>query len=421
MKYRQRIVDKTLKEKLTTKGAVLIEGSKWCGKTTTAKQQAKSVVFMHDPNLREQYMELSKIAPSLLLSGETPVLIDEWQVAPNLWDAVRFEVDQRNQSGQFILTGSAVPLLTENQHSGIGRITRLMMRPMSLFESGDSKGSVSLKELFNHPKELASKNEYTLENIAYFLCRGGWPYSIDQDVKTSLRHALDYYEGIVESEISRADGVKREKRRAERILKSYARNIATQVKMSEILKDIQANEADTFDIETLSLYLNALKLIYVIEDLPAWSPNIRSKTAIRTTDTRHFVDPSIAVAALGLNPSSLLKDLKTFGYLFESMCIRDLRVYAESNDGKVYHYRDAAGLEADAIIQLKDGRYALIEVKLGNQERIEEAATNLLKLKDKIDTEKMREPSFMMVLTATNYAYRRSDGIYVVPITCLKD
>ncbi len=297
----------------------------------------------------------------------------------------------------------------------------MTMRPMSLFESGESTGAVSLSDLFQGSKKIIDSNNKTIQDIAFYVCRGGWPSSLNLDSDNAVKLAYEYVDGIINSEISRVDNVKRDKTRAEKLLKSYARNISTSVKLTEIQKDVLANDLETFDIETLNLYINALKLLFVIEDQPAWSPNLRSKTAIRTTDTRHFVDPSIAVAALGLNPSGLLSDLKLFGYLFESLCIRDLRVYAERIDGKVYHYRDKSGLEADAVIQLRDGSYALIEVKLGDQERIDAGAKNLLKLRDLIDTDKMKEPIFLMVLTGTNFAYQREDGVYVVPITSLKD
>lgn len=376
---------------------------------------------MQDPQNSEQYKEMAKIAPSMLMDGETPRLIDEWQLSPNLWDAIRFEVDRRSKVNQFILTGSSVPLLDSTQHTGIGRISRMAMRPMSLYESGDSNGLVSLSQLFETKSVTNSKSEKTIEDIAYFICRGGWPSAIDMERKFALRQAYEYVDGIIESEISRVDGVKRDKTRAEKLLKSYARNISTSVRLSEIQKDVLANDIDSFDIETLNKYINALKLLYVIEDQPAWSPNLRSKTAIRTTDTRHFVDPSIAVAALGSNPEGLLNDLNLFGYLFESMCIRDLRIYAEAIDGKVLHYRDKNRLEADAVIQLRDGRYGLVEVKLGNQDRIDESAYNLIKLSQNIDSDKMNTPSFLMVITGGRFAYKREDGVLVIPITNLKD
>lgn len=293
---------------------------------------------MQDPQNSEQYKEMATIAPSMLMDGETPRLIDEWQLSPNLWDAIRFEIDKRSNVNQFILTGSSVPLLNPTQHSGVGRISRMTMRPMSLFESNDSNGSVSLEQLFKGIDAVKGHSNKTIDDIAFFLCRGGWPSSIDKDQKVALKIVYEYVDGIIESEISRVDGVKRDKTRTEKLLKSYARNISTSVKITELQKDVLANDIDSFDIETLNKYINALKLLYVIEDQPAWSPNLRSKTAIRTTDTRHFVDPSIAVAALGSNPEGLLNDLNLFGYLFESMCIRDLRIYAEAIDGKVLHY-----------------------------------------------------------------------------------
>jgi hypothetical protein len=361
----------------------------------------------------------------LLLNGETPRLIDEWQIAPQLWDVIRFTVDHRGEDGQFILTGSSVPLIGKEEkmlmHTGTGRIGRLRMRPMSLWESGDSSGEISLKLLFDGVEQSAVCN-VDLEHIAFLVCRGGWPRATLQDPRIALDRAVDYFEAVVNSDIQRVDGVLRNPDRTARIMRSYARLQGTQSPLSAIGADLKANENFTFDDRTVSAYLNALRLIFVVEDLPAWNPNLRSKSAIRTSDTRYFIDPSIAVAALGLGPKDLINDLNTFGFLFEAMCIRDLRVFSDALNGHVYHYRDKDGLECDAVIHLRDGAYGLIEVKLGGDKLIDEGAANLIKLSKKIDTTRMKEPSFMMVLIAVgSYAYKRPDGVYVVPLSCLKD
>jgi predicted AAA+ superfamily ATPase len=379
---------------------------------------------MDNPATKQINLTTANIKPELLLEGSTPRLIDEWQIAPQLWDAIRFTVDHRKDDGQFILTGSAVPLIGEEEkklmHSGTGRVGRLRMRPMSLWESGDSSGQVSLEQLFEGVEQSAVCSS-DLERIAYLVCRGGWPRATFQEPDIALDRATDYYDAVVNTDIQRVDGVLRNPSRAARIMRSYARLQGTQAPISAISADLKANENSTFDDRTLSAYLNALRLIFVIEDLPAWNPNLRSKSAIRTSDTRYFIDPSIAVAALGLGPKDLINDLNTFGFLFECMCIRDLRVYADALNGQLYHYRDKDGLECDAVLHLRNGAYGMIEVKLGGDKLIEEGATNLLKLAKKIDTTRMNEPSFMMVLTAVgNYAFQRTDGIYVVPISCLK-
>lgn len=418
--YIPRIVDEELKEKLESKGAVLIIGPKWCGKSTTALQQANSSIFMQDPTNQYQNIMLAKASPKRLLSGDTPRLIDEWQIVPSIWDAVRFEIDQRNEFGQFILTGSATPPDNEKiHHSGIGRITRLVMRPMSLFESKDSNGDVSLSDLFNGNCDIDGFTDKTLDDIAYLVCRGGWPNAIVDNKKIALRQAIDYYDGLINYDIYKLDDVKRKSDRMNLLMKSYARNISSQASIATIRKDMIQNDVSTLNEETISSYITVLKKLYVIEDLPAWNPNLRSKTAVRTTETRHFVDPSIACAALGMGPDDLINDLHTFGLLFESLCIRDLRIYAQRLDGEVYHYRDSTNLEADAVIHLRNGKYGIIEVKLFDEDSIEQGAKNLLKLQEKIDTTVMKKPSFLMVLTATPYAYKREDGVYVVPITCL--
>ena len=400
----------------------MIEGPKWCGKTTTAEQISKSILYMANPENKEQNLMLADINPSLLLKGDVPRLIDEWQLAPKLWDAVRFEVDHRKSEGQFILTGSSVPadknLIT---HTGTGRISFLLMRPMSLYESLESNGTVSLADLFAS-KEVSGVNNLSLEDIAYLCCRGGWPRSISMEKDIALEQAFDYYDAVVSSDISRVDGVKRESIRVKNLMRSYARNIGSQASIETLRNDIINNDSFSLDSDTVFSYINALKKIFVVEDSPAWNPNLRSKTAIRSSDTRYFIDPSIATASLGIGPSDLINDLNTFGLVFENLCVRDLRVYAESMNGSLYHYRDSSSLECDAVIHLRNGDYGLIEIKLGGDMLIEEGASNLIKLKDKLDTTKMKKPSFLMILTATgNYAYKRKDDIYVVPIGCLKN
>lgn len=421
--YRPRIADRILERKLKGKGAVLIEGAKWCGKTTTAEQQAKSVLYMSEPGRMEQNIQLATLNPKLLLVGENPRLIDEWQIAPQLWDSIRFESDHRHQFGLFILTGSCVPPdMSKIIHSGTGRFAWLRMRPMSLWESGDSTGEVSLSSMFEGNLDIAGISTIDLERVAFLTCRGGWPSSIAMDDDIALDQAFDYINAVESRDIQRVDGVARDPERVHRLLRSYARHQGTQVANTAIRDDLADKEGKSFDIDTVSSYIKALKNIFVIEDVEAWNPNLRSKTAIRSSDTRYFTDPSIATAALGVGPNDLINDLNTFGLIFETFCIRDLRTYAEALNGEVRHYRDKNGLECDAVIHLRDGRYGLIEIKLGGEKLINEGASILNELAKKIDTTKMKKPSFMMVLTATgNYAFRREDGVLVVPIGCLKD
>lgn len=421
--YKPRIADRLLARKLAGKGAVLVEGAKWCGKTTTAEQQAKSILYMSATGKVESNKQLARINPSLLLSGDKPRLIDEWQVAPILWDAVRFESDHSSHLGLYILTGSSVPAdMSEVIHSGTGRIGWLRMRPMSLWESGDSNGAVSLADLFTTPEQIAGISSLTLEDIAFLTCRGGWPLAVSMDKEIALDQAFDYIDAVEKRDISQADGVERDPVRVHRLLRSYSRHQGGQVSLGTIKADLIVNESDSFDEDTISSYIKALKKIFVIEDVEAWNPNLRSKTAIRSSDTRYFTDPSIATAALGLGPKDLMFDLNTFGLLFETLCIRDLRVFAEALNGNVYHYRDKNGLECDAVVHLRNGSYGLIEVKLGGDNLIEEGVATLKMLESKIDTTRMKNPSFLMVLTAVgDYAYRREDGVYVVPIGCLKD
>jgi predicted AAA+ superfamily ATPase len=419
-KYLPRIADKVLATALGASGAVLIEGPKWCGKTRTAEEKAASALYMQNPDHTASYLQAADIKPSLLLKGDTPRLIDEWQMAPVLWDAVRFAVDQRGETGQFILTGSAVPKDNAVQHTGTGRISRMIMRPMSLFESLESKGMVSLKSLFDgNVGEESGHSSLTIEGLAFALIRGGWPASIGRKESVALRQVYDYVDAVINIDVSRVDGIEKSPARLRALIRSLARNVSTTASIATIYKDIALDE-QTISEKTISAYINALRRIFVIEDLPAWNPAMRSKTALRNTPKRHFVDPSIAAAVLRANSDSLLSDFNTFGLLFESLCIRDLRVYAQSIDGEVFHYRDKNGLEADAIVHLKDGRWGAVEVKMGAKE-IEKAAENLKILREKVNLDKMKEPSFLMVLTATELGYQRDDGVYIVPIGCLRD
>ncbi len=421
--YKARITDSILQRKLAGKGAVLIEGPKWCGKTTTAEQAAKSTLYMSDPENEKQNLALVDINPKLLLQGEAPRLIDEWQIAPRLWDAVRYEVDHRDAEGQFILTGSAVPPNNDEiKHTGTGRFAWLLMRPMSLFESGESNGLVSLADLFAGQKDIVGINSLDINKLAFLVCRGGWPRASFLADEIALDQAYDYYDAIVKTDISRVDRVRRDAERVKRLMRSYARNQGAQVSNEALKADMEVNDMGTLDTNTVISYVNALKKIFVIEEMPAWNPNLRSRTSVRSADTRYFIDPSIAVAALGVGPNDLLNDLSTFGLLFETMCVRDLRVFADAMNGCVYHYRDKTGLECDAVIHLRNGAYGLIEIKLGGDNAIEHGAQTLKKLRDKIDTDKMKVPAFLMVLTGTSkYAFQREDGVYVVPIGCLRN
>lgn len=417
--YLPRVSDELLKLKIESKGAVLIEGAKWCGKTTSALQFAKSVLFMQQPENKAQNILMADISPKTLLAGENPRLIDEWQLAPKLWDAVRFEVDQRRALGQFILTGSATPPdWSLVSHTGTGRIARLIMRPMSLLESKESSGEISLKDLFSGNKELVGRSDIDASQLAFLACRGGWPMSVKLTGLSALLQARDYVDSVAESELSLADNTRRDEYRLRQFLRSYARLVGSQASASQIQKDISAN-TEVSD-KTVYEYQRVLKGIFVIEDTPAWNPNLRSKTAIRSTDTRYFVDPSIGAASLGLGPEDLLADLNTFGFIFENLCIRDLRIYAEALDGSVFHYRDSNNLECDAVIHLRNGKYGLVEIKLGGDKLIEEGVATLKKLESKLDTDRMNKPSFLMVLTGVgDYAFRRPDGVYVVPIGSL--
>lgn len=433
--YKNRVADRLLAEKLEAFGAVLIEGPKYCGKTTLATQQARSILSMADTDTLGQNLALARTNISRLIAGETPRLIDEWQIAPQFWDAVRNEVDKRNEDGQFMLTGSAVPpkpkkdesgniIEEENiHHTGTGRISRLRLRTMSLWESEDSTGDVSLEELFINPGTVDGVSNIDLDRLAYLTCRGGWPKAVlKKSEKAALAQAFDYYDSVVSNDIKRVDDIDRDEELTKRIMRSYARNQGTQATVGTILADIKSNGDERMSDSTVYSYIKALKEIFVIEDSIAWNPNLRSKTAIRTSDTRYFIDPSIATAALGMGPKDLINDMETFGVIFETLAIRDLRVYADALDGKVYHYRDKNNLECDAVIHLRNGSYGLVEVKIGGAELIKEGAESLKTLSSKIDSTRMKTPSFMMVLTGIGkFAYKRpEDGVLVVPIGCLR-
>lgn len=460
--YRQRLVDKTLQQALRRSGAVLVEGPKWCGKTTTAEQAAASIRYLDEPGKLESNQLLAKINPAELLAGSAPLLLDEWQLAPELWDAIRFTVDRRATPGQFILTGSAVPANLEKlHHTGTGRFARIRMRPMSLYESGESSGAVSLAKLFQNsaredveappnaetapsvrnstsgskvlsdllrskssansrePRFLAS-SALTIEDLCQAIIRGGWPQATFLSPADATATARDYFQAVVTQDISRVDEVNRDEARTRRLMRSYARLQGSQAAIATIQADMRAHEAQTMSPDTINNYLEALRRIFVIEDLPAWSPKLRSKTAIRTSDTRYFTDPSIAATALEATGKDLAGDPQTLGFLFETLAVRDLRAYTEALGGALYHYRDKSGLECDTIAHLDDGRYSLIEIKLGGEDAIETAAATLKKLAGLIDTSKMRAPSFLAVLTGVGeFAYQRADGVYVIPLGTL--
>ncbi|MDR2266576.1 MAG: DUF4143 domain-containing protein [Christensenellaceae bacterium] len=418
-KYLPRHADWVLKDMLKTFKAVYITGPKWCGKTTTAERQAKSYLYMQDVNQRENYLKTADVLPSFLLKGSKPRLLDEWQDAPVLWDGVRCLVDQRHTPGHYILTGSVTVKNGLTAHSGTGRITRMCMRTMSLFESKESNGEVSLKSLFKSDQDIESISELTILNLAFSVSRGGWPAAVAEKTKgRALRFAYNYVEDIIKTEISKVDDVQRPPNAVRDLMRSIAHNVSRQVTLSTLCKDLEKGEH--LDQSTIQDYLNALSKIFIVEDLRSWNPTTRSKATSSREPIRHFTDPSLAVAILGLNTNGLLKDFITFDFLFKSLCVRDLRIYSSLIDGEVFHYRDENGLEVDAIVQLRDGRWGGVAIKMGSAE-IDKGAANLIKLKDTVDLDKLKTPSFLMVLTATKYAYRRNDGVYVVPIGCLRD
>lgn len=420
--YRNRVADQLLQDQLEAAGVVLVQGAKWCGKTTTAVHAAKSVLYMDDPRQLQNNLRLAETNPSALLEGPAPRVIDEWQLAPQLWDAARFEVSRRGALGMLIFTGSAVPPdKSKITHTGTGRFAWLTMRPMSLWESGESNGMLSLESLFEGVAQDVAAAEMDVERMAYLVCRGGWPQTLKMKDRASLLQARNYVDAVCNSDITRVDGVGRNPALAHLLMRSYSRHQGGQVPVSTIVADLKENYNTEVSEATVASYINALKKIFVVEDMPAWRPNLRSKTAIRTSDTRYFVDSSIAAASLGIGPKDLLADFNTYGLLFETLAVRDLRVYAEALDGHVSHYRDRNGLECDAVVHLRNGKYGLVEVKIGGDTLIEEGVKNLKNLSQKIDTDRMNEPSFMMVLTAIgDYAFRRSDGVWIVPIAALK-
>ena len=423
MRYKQRIADSLIAYRLQSKGGILIEGPKWCGKTTTAKQFAKSILDLGDSSILSNAQMALQVNPSSLLNGDTPRLVDEWQTLPALWDMARSEIDKRQAFGQFILTGSSVPPEQEKiHHSGTGRFTRINMRPMSLWESGESNGSISLKDLFEGKEYEPQNNALDLQQIAFLICRGGWPQATFLKGEIALVEARDYYEAIYKTDIHRIDKVRRNSERTRLLLRSYARNQGCPVSLKRLSDDIKENDNYSISYETVSDYIDALKKLFVIEDMPAWNPNLRSKSAIQTSDTRYFIDPSIATGALSIGPQDLLNDLRTMGLFFEAMAVRDLRTYADALSGNVFHFRNAAGLECDAVLHRRNGTYCLIEIKLGGQDLIEKGASTLKDLASKINLEKMPYPSFMMILTAVgDFSYQRpQDGIWVVPLGCLR-
>lgn len=419
--YLKRIIEENIKKSMLTNGCVVIEGPKWCGKSTTAEMFAKSIVKLQRPATFRQYKMLSDIGDNNLLRGEKPLLFDEWQKIPDLWDYIRNEIDETNGKGLFLLTGSAKPIEDKERHTGIGRMKKIFMRTMSLWESEESTGEVSLSKLFKGLEKVSGKNHFKLKDIIHIACRGGFPSSVtEENKKRSLYYAKDYVDTLLSTDITDVDEIKRNPTRARAILKSYARNISTSAPMTTILKDIESNYG-VEDIKTIYSYVNAFNKLFVIEDTESWTPKLRSKTTIRKTNTRHFVDPSIATVVLGANPNDLINDLNTFGLIFENLVIRDLKIYADILEGNVYNYHDKDGLEADAIIHLNSGEWGLVEVKLGGERLINEAAENLMKLSEKIDHDKMKKPSFLAVITASDeFAYTRKDGVHVIPIACLK-
>ncbi len=428
--YKKRILDAVLERRLAGTGAVLVEGPKWCGKTTTCEQHAKSVLYMADPVRRDRYLAQAAVDITELLKGEQPRLIDEWQDAPKFWDAIRFDVDHSSGWGHYILTGSAVPPDDKRErsgkkdivHSGTGRIVRVRMRTMSLWESSESSGTVSIGALFAGERFKPGKSiERSLKDTAYLICRGGWPQAVNQGGETALDSAFDYVDAVVNSDISRVDGVSRNPTRARRLLRSYARLQGTQATIPTIRSDMAAGDGGGPDDDTVSSYLNALRKIFVVEDAEAWCPALRSKAAIRMSPTRYFSDPSIATAVLGLGPEDLMNDIRAYGWFFEALVVRDLRVYADALNGSVSHYLDRNGLECDAVVHLRNGTSGLVEVKLGGETLIEEGAKTLNALSGLIDTSRQREVAFKMVVTATgDFAYQRPDGIVICPIGCLR-
>lgn len=421
--YRERIIDDIVKSKLASFGAVCIEGPKWCGKTWTALNHSNSVVYIGDPHNNFQNRLLAEVDPSIVLDGLNPRLIDEWQEVPSLWDAVRFEVDKTKYKGQFILTGSSTPKSFGVLHSGTGRIDRIMMRPMSLYESGDSDGSVSLKMLFANTIKTTKNDSMSLSKLAYLATRGGWPGSLGMDEKQASDIAKSYLKSILAEDVTKIDGVKRDSKKVKALIKSLARNVATSVSNATLIKDIKEFEGDVIDPNTIASYLDILTRLFIIDNQQAYDMNYRSSTRVAKSPKRHFIDPSLAVAALEMSPSMLLKDLNLFGFLFESLVIRDLKIYAEANRGSVYYFRHHdTGDEIDAVIELDDGTWGAFEIKLGHNQ-VDKAAENLLKIKMILDhTDHKKSPTVLCVICGLGeYAYKRPDGVFVVPIGCLRE
>ena len=417
-KYISRIIDKEIDDLLKIMGAVLIEGCKWCGKSTTGAKHAKSIIELQNPNNQEEYNQISNTKPSLFLNGEKPRMFDEWQMYPVIWDAIRTDVDHTGLKGQYILTGSARPQEGTTMHTGTGRISRVLMRPMSLYESGESTGEVSLMDLFNN-LDISGESKLSLEDIASIIVRGGWPAAINIKEDIKYRISKEYVKSLIHEEVKNIDGVERNPEKMQSVLRSLSRNIATPVSNATLVNDVKNNFDNEVSRPTLNDYINTLEKLYVVEEIKATNLNLRSKYAIRTTSKKIFVDPSIATATLEINPNDLLNDLNTFGFMFESLCLRDLEIYSQSHGGNITFYRDENDFEIDAILKLSNGKWGAIEIKLGAG-YIDEAAKNLLKLKENIN-EKATPPSFLMVLTASNYSYRRNDGVYVISIGTLKD
>lgn len=418
-KYMPRIIDSEIDELLKIMGAVLIEGCKWCGKSTTGKQHAKSILEFQNPDKQNDYVRIKNTQPSLFLTGEKPRMFDEWQMYPVVWDSIRTDVDHTGLKGQYLLTGSARPADGTTMHSGTGRIARVLMRPMSLYESGDSNGKVSLKDIIDG-KDIAAVNELSLEQLASVIVRGGWPAALETDGNLKYREAREYLKSLLREEVSSIDGVERNTSKMSAVLRSMARNISTPVANTTLVNDVKNNFNDEISRPTLNDYIETLERLYVIENVNATNLNIRSKSALRTKPKKEFVDPSIAAAALDLSPDDLLYDLNYFGFLFENLCIRDLKIYSQEFNGDISFYRDETDFEVDAILRMQNGKWGAIEIKLGSG-YIEEAAQNLLKFRDKVDTDKCGEPMFLMVLSGSNYSYKREDGVYVVSIGSLKN
>ena len=419
--YRNRIIDEQLEKYMDTFGAVCIEGPKWCGKTWTALNHANSVSFLANPENNFQTRTMAQLSPDLVMQGSPPLLLDEWQEVPALWDAVRFAVDQTTARGQFILTGSATPLQKGVLHSGTGRIVKMQMRPMSLYESGESSGDVSLQSLISRPLQAVRIQTTSLEQFIAYTVRGGWPGSLGLDLLSAVEIPRAYLRNVIEEDARRIDGVRRDPRKLTYLLRSLARNVSTMASQQALKRDMREEEGDAIDSETVADYLNVLTRLFILEDQAAYDPNLRSSVRVGKSVKRHFSDPSLAVAALGATPERLLNDLKTFGFLFESLCIRDLRIYAESFGARVFHYRDGSGREIDAVIEWPDGRWGAFEIKLGANQ-IDDAAKSLLRIKSLMESDsKAKAPSFLGVICGlANFSYAREDGILVIPITALR-